>query len=198
MYNHCYVEHNNTKHISKKGYQVCPECSEFFLSGLKRSYDVHVTAGIHLTCKKCELKFGKSKKEEFRFHCDFLHRVDSDIPCGTCDLVFSSDQKLMERHRNQQHVVGLCPYCREIFGHNLFFLTKERFTKHHEEKHMFYETLGWCYCLDRNGMSLDDTGGERHGIKRKSDDLQSSLCSSKSVKHTQETDTNNNVTTISL
>ena len=73
MYNHCYVEHNNTKHISKKGYQVCPECSEFFLSGLKRSYELHV--GIHLTCKKCELKFGKSKKEEFKFHLKLWKKI---------------------------------------------------------------------------------------------------------------------------
>jgi len=205
MYNHCYVEHNNTKHIIKKGYQVCPECSEFFLSGLKRSYDLHVTAGIHLTCKKCELKFGQSRKEEYRFHCDFLHRAESDIPCGTCDLVFSSsDRKMLERHRKQKHVVGPCPHCRESSAGQLMFVTQERFAKHHKEKHLPYELLG-CYCLDMmmNGMSeseVDDSDSddESQGIKRKNDDLQSSPCSSKSVKHVQETDTNNNVITILL
>jgi len=151
MFNHCYVEHNNTKRISEKGYLVCPECSEFFESCLQRSYDLHVKTGIHLACSKCELKFGKSKEDEFKFHQDFAHQADSDVPCGTCDLVFTySDTKLLERHRKEEHKVGPCPHCKEISEGNLLFVTKERFIKHHDQEHSLLATLG-CHCVENIG-----------------------------------------------
>jgi len=148
MFNHCYVEHNNTEHISEKGYLVCPECSEFFESCLQRSYDLHTKTGIHLTCSKCELKFGKSKEDQFKFHQDFAHQAVSDVPCGTCDMVFtSSDTKLLERHRKEEHKVGPCPHCKEISKGNLLFVSKERFMKHHGLEHSLLTTLG-CHCAE--------------------------------------------------
>ena len=107
MYNHCFVEHNNTDQISDKGYLVCPECSEFFEPFLRNSFELHVKNGKHETCLKCEKKFGSSSKEEFNFHCEYAHSTASDIPCPECDLTFtSSDRKMLERHMQKKHVVG--------------------------------------------------------------------------------------------
>ena len=149
MYNHCFVEHNNTDQISEKGYLVCPECSEFFEPCLRNSFELHVKNGKHETCLKCEKKFGSSRKEEFNFHCDYAHSTASDIPCPTCDLTFtSSDRKMLERHMQKKHVVGPCPHCKQLKGTSLLFVTKERFAKHHELEHSTSELLG-CECLDK-------------------------------------------------
>eukprot|EP00092_Neocalanus_flemingeri_P007418 GFUD01008011.1.p1 GENE.GFUD01008011.1~~GFUD01008011.1.p1 ORF type:complete len:2535 (+),score=676.26 GFUD01008011.1:509-8113(+) len=170
MYNHCFLEHNNTEHISKKGYLVCPECSEFFEPTLRNSYEIHVKNGKHETCAKCEKKFCSSMKDEFNFHCDYEHSSASDIPCPKCDLTFtSSDKRLLERHLQKNHCVGPCPHCKQIKSVCLFFVTKEHFAKHHEQEHSTSKILG-CDCLDRIARNVQLPYDNKNEFDIKSED----------------------------
>jgi len=169
MHQHCFVDHNNTEHISKNEYLVCPECSEFFEPSLKHSFDIHVKNGKHETCSKCDKKFSSSRKDEFNFHTDFDHNLDTDEPCPTCDLKFtSSDQKLLEKHMQKKHQVGPCPHCKE-FGKSLLFVTKERFAKHHESEHGTLAILG-CDCFKKIAKNVQAPYDIKNEFDVKSED----------------------------
>ena len=83
---------------------MCIECSELFWPGLRNSYEKHVKLGVHLSCEKCDKKFGKYNDGLLKFHSKFSHRSDTDVASVTCDLVFAiSYTVLAERYHEESH-----------------------------------------------------------------------------------------------
>ena len=126
---HCLESHDLTQHVSRAGYQFCPECRELFDSGEGQMYRLHTSEADHLTCYKCHLKFGQHKDKLHKFHVD-THSESSDLKCPHCDLRYLSTDRIRHaQHIIKGHEVGPCPHCPQ--GKPLTFATPERFLRHH-------------------------------------------------------------------
>ena len=108
-FQHRLVAHDDTrKEVELAGYRVCPDCLELFSEKEQEQFSLHLKIGDHLSCPRCERKFGSHNRDLYQFHLEFEHCECEELSCPKkcykrchpppdCDCinqVFNLDQRI--------------------------------------------------------------------------------------------------------
>ena len=78
---HRFMVHDTRKEVELAGFRVCPDCREVFSEKEQQQFSLHLKMDDHLTCSRCERKFGCHNRDLYQFHSEFEHCECYDQVC---------------------------------------------------------------------------------------------------------------------
>ena len=78
---HRLLAHDTREEVELAGYLVCPDCREVFSQKEQEQFSLHLKMRDHLTCSRCDRKFGSHHRDLHQFHQEYEHCQCDDRAC---------------------------------------------------------------------------------------------------------------------